>query len=317
MAVTFQDYYETLGVSRTATEDEIKKAYRKLARKHHPDVNPNDKSAEEKFKKINEAYEVLSDKDKRQKYDRFGENWKTGEQFSPPPGYGPQPGGGTYTYTTSDGGDFSEFFQQFFGPGMGFQVPFEGGRGAGSQRRRPGFSTRGSDIEAELPVTIEEAFHGTQKQFTIRRGDGTTKTYKVKIPEHSFAGKQIKLAGQGEPGTTTAGDLILTLAYQNHPFYDIESFDLYRELDVAPWEAVLGAKVPMETLDGNVRLTIPAGTQNGLKLRLANRGLYRSDTSRGDLYAMVNIEIPEHVTAKERELWEKLRDTSKFDPREP
>ena len=316
MAVTFQDYYEILGVPRTATEDEIKKAYRKLARKHHPDVNPNDKSAEEKFKKINEAYEVLSDKEKRQKYDRFGENWKTGEQFSPPPGYGPQPGGGTYTYTTSDGGDFSEFFQQFFGPGMGFQVPFEGGRGGTAQRRRPGFNTRGSDIEAELPVSIEEAFHGTSKQFTIRRGDGTTKTYKVKIPEHSFAGKQIKLAGQGEAGAATAGDLILTLAYQNHPFYDIDAFDLYRELDVAPWEAVLGAKVPMETLDGNVRLTITAGAQNGLKLRLANRGLYRSDGSRGDLYAVVNIEIPETLSNKERELWEKLRDTSDFDPRE-
>jgi curved DNA-binding protein len=316
MAVTFQDYYEILGVPRTASEDEIKKAYRKLARKHHPDVNPNDKSAEEKFKKINEAYEVLSDKDKRQKYDRFGENWKTGEQFSPPPGYGPQPGGGTYTYTSGDGGDFSEFFQQFFGPGMGFQVPFEGGRGGATQRRRPGFNTRGSDIEAELPVSIEEAFHGTSKQFTIRRGDGTTKTYKVKIPEHSFAGKQIKLAGQGEAGAATAGDLVLTLAYQNHPFYDIDAFDLYRELDVAPWEAVLGAKVPMETLDGNVRLSISAGAQNGLKLRLAKRGLFRSDGSRGDLYAVVNIEIPETLSNKERELWEKLRDTSGFDPRE-
>lgn len=305
--MTFQDYYEILGVPRTATEDEIKKAFRKLARKHHPDVNPNDKSAEEKFKKINEAYEVLSDKEKRQKYDRFGENWKTGEQFSPPPGYGPMPGRGGYSYTTSDGGDFSEFFQQFFGPGMGF--------GSTTQRRRPGFNTRGGDIEAELPISIEEAFHGTQKQFTIRKADGTTKTYKVKIPEHSFAGKQIKLAGQGEPGTTSAGDLILTLAYQNHPFYDIDVFDLYRELDISPWEAVLGAKVPMETLDGNVRLTIPTSTQNGLKLRLANRGLYRSDGSRGDLYAVVNVEIPEDINAKERALWEKLRDTSNFDPR--
>ncbi len=143
-----------------------------------------------------------------------------------------------------------------------------------------------------------------------------TKTYKVKIPEHSFAGKQIKLAGQGEAGAATPGDLILSLVYQNHPYYEIDNFDLYRELDVAPWEAVLGAKVPMETLDGNVRLTIPAGAQNGLKLRLANRGLYRSDGSRGDLYASVNIEIPETLNKKERELWEKLRDTSEFDPRE-
>ncbi|MDP4200092.1 MAG: J domain-containing protein [Bacteroidota bacterium] len=311
MAVQFQDYYEILGVPRTATEDEIKKAYRKLARQHHPDLNPNDKTAEEQFKKINEAYEVLSDKEKRAKYDRFGENWKTGQQFTPTPEWGPAqggyPGGGSYTFTSGGGEDFSEFFQQFFGPGMGF--------GAATQRRRTGFATRGSDVEAELPVTIEEAFHGTTKQFTIRRADGTTKTYKVKIPEHSFAGKQIRLASQGEAGTSTAGDLLLTLVYQNHPYYDIDGFDLHRELDLAPWEAVLGAKIPMETLDGNVRLTISPATQNGHRLRLANRGLYRSNGSRGDLYAVVNIEIPEKMTAKERELWEKLRETSDFDPR--
>ncbi len=308
MAVQFQDYYETLGVPRTATEDEIKKAFRKLARKHHPDVNPDDKTAEEKFKKLNEAYEVLSDAEKRKKYDRFGENWKTGQQFTPPPGYGAQPGGGGYTYSTGGGEDFSEFFQQFFGPGMGF--------GSSTQRRRPGFNTRGADIEAELPVSIEEAFHGSSKQFTIRRGDGTTKTYKVKIPERSWAGKQIKLAGQGETGTTTPGDLLLSLVYHSHPYYDIENFDLYREIDIAPWEAVLGAKVPMETLDGNVRLTIPVAAQNGLKLRLAKRGLYRSDGSRGDLYAIVDIRVPEEVSDKERLLWEKLRDGSEFNPRD-
>ena len=309
MPVQFQDYYEILGVPRTATEDEIKKAFRKLARKHHPDVNPDDKTAEEKFKKLNEAYEVLSDAEKRKKYDRFGENWKTGQQFTPPPGYGPQQGGGgSGSFYTTGGEDFSEFFQQFFGPGMGF--------GSSTQRRRPGFNTRGADIDAELPVSIEEAFHGTSKQFTIRRGDGTTKTYKVKIPPHSYAGKQIKLAGEGEKGTSAAGDLLLSLAYHNHPYYDIDNFDLYREIDVAPWEAVLGAKVPMETLDGNVRLTIPAGAQNGLKLRLRNRGLYRSDDSRGDLYASVDIRVPEEISDKERELWEKLRDGSEFDPRE-
>jgi curved DNA-binding protein len=311
MAATFQDYYEILGVPKTATEDDIKKAFRKLARKYHPDVNPGDKASEEQFKKVNEAYEVLSDKEKRAKYDRFGQNWKTGQQFTPPPDWGggfPGGGGQTFTYTTGEGGaDFSEFFQQFFGPGMGF--------GSARSYRRTGFTTRGSDIEAELPVTIEEAFHGTQKQFTIRRGDGTTKTYKVKIPPQSFAGKQIKLAGQGEQGSSTAGDLLLTLAYQNHPYYDIDEFDLYREIDVAPWDAVLGAKIAIETLDGNVRLTIPAGSQPGLKLRLAGRGLYRSNGSRGDLYAVVDIAIPDELTPKERELWEKLRDESKSSPR--
>jgi curved DNA-binding protein len=318
MPVAFQDYYEILGVPRTASEEEIKKAYRKLARKHHPDVNPGDKSAEEQFKKINEAYEVLSDKEKRVKYDQFGENWKTGQQFTPPPEWSPQQGG-SFSYTTGGDEDFSEFFRQFFGPGMGFRTAFDTGGGTqrtSSTARRPGFTTRGSDIEAQLPVTIEEAFHGTQKQFTIRRGDGTTKTYKVKIPEHSFAGKQIRLAGQGEHGANTPGDLILSLIYQSHPYYDIDNFDLYREIGIAPWEAALGSKVPFETLDGNVRLTIPAGAQNGLKLRLRNRGLYRPDESRGDLYAVVDIRVPEKLSDKEREAWEYLRAHSSFDPRE-
>jgi curved DNA-binding protein len=314
MAVKFQDYYEILGVSRTATEDEIKKAFRKLARKYHPDVNPGDKAAEEQFKRVNEAYEVLSDAEKRKKYDKFGENWKTGQDFTPPPGWGPSqgfPGGGAgtrYTYSTDAGGDFSEFFQQFFGGGrMGF--------GAQSQRRRPGFSTRGSDIEAELPVTIDEAFRGGTKQFSIRKTDGTTKTYKVRIPEHSYAGKQIRLAGQGEAGAQNAGDLILTLVYHSDPFYDVDGADLYREIGVAPWEAVLGAKVALETPDGPVRLTIPPGSQNGLKLRLKSRGAYTEQGERGDLYAVVDIRVPERISDAEKALWEKLQQSSSFDPR--
>src|SRR6476469_10426571 len=161
--VQVKDYYSTLGVKREASDKDIRSAYRKMARKYHPDVNPNNAQAEAKFKEINEAYEVLSDAEKRKKYDRFGANWKTGQEFTPPPGYNPYQQGapGGYTYSTGEGGDFSEFFQQFFGPGMGF--------GSKTQRRRPGFNTRGSDIEAELPVTLEEAVHGTSKQFTIRR----------------------------------------------------------------------------------------------------------------------------------------------------
>lgn len=314
MAVQFQDYYEILGVSKTASADEIKKAFRKLARQHHPDVNPGDKSAEEKFKKINEAYEVLSDPDKRKKYDQFGQNWKGG---APPPNWGEQGfpgggggyGGGGFRYTTTGGDydrDFSDFFQQFFGTS---------GTGFGQQRaNRPGFRQRGQDIEAELPVTIEEAFNGASKQFSIRRSDGT-KTYKVKIPAHSFRGKQIRLAGQGEPHQSNPGDLILTLNYAPHKFYDEEDGDLYAEIPIAPWEAALGAKVPFTTLDGEVRLTIPPGSQNGLRLRLGGRGAYRTNGSRGDLYAIVEIEIPTTLTSDERELWEKLQATSRFDPR--
>lgn len=326
MAVAFQDYYETLGVPRSASEDEIKKAFRKLARKFHPDVNPGDKDAEEKFKKINEAYEVLSDSEKRKKYDRFGQNWKNGQEFTPPPDWGGgqpgQPGGfpgggfpgggGGFRYTTTGGdysGDFSEFFQQFFGTnGTGF--------GARTSRRGPGFSQRGSDVEAELPVSVEEAFHGGSKQFTIRRSDGSTKTYKVKIPEHAHAGKQIRLAGQGEPGAGSAGDLILTLVYAPHPSFDIRGDEVYQDIEVAPWEAVLGAKVPFRTIDGDVRLTIPAGAQNGLRLRLKGRGIYLADGSRGDLYAVVDIKVPENMTDEERALWQKLQEISKFNPRQ-
>jgi curved DNA-binding protein len=312
MAIKFQDYYEILGVSRTATEDEIKKAFRKLARVHHPDVNPGDKSAEEQFKRINEAYEVLSDPEKRKKYDKFGENWKTGQDFTPPPGWAPGQGspGAGYTYSTEFGGDFSEFFQQFFGgrgSGMGFGGP--------TQRRRPGFSTRGADIEAELPVSIAETVKGGTKQFSIRKADGTTKTYKVKIPEHSYAGKQIRLSGQGEPGAQTAGDLILTLVYHSDPYFDVEGADLYRELGVSPWEAALGAKVAFETLDGPVRITVPAGSQNGLRLRLKERGLFRENGQRGDLFAVIDIRVPENLTDEERALWEQLQHGSTFDPR--
>lgn len=312
MAVQFEDYYTILGVPRTATQHEVKKAFRKLARQHHPDVNAGDKGSEEKFKKVNEAYEVLSDPDKRKKYDQFGQHWKSGQQWSPPPNWqeqGQPGGGGNFRYTTTGGDydrDFSDFFQQFFGTS---------GTGFGQARgRRPGFQTRGQDIEAELPVTIEEAFNGASKQFSIRRSDGT-KTYKVKIPAHSFRGKQIRLAGQGEPHQSQPGDLILTLNYAPHQQYDEESGDLYTELPIAPWEAVLGAKVPFKTLDGEVRLTIPAGSQSGLRLRLGGRGANRADGSRGDLFAIVDIETPTNLTPEERELWEKLQQVSSFNPR--
>lgn len=312
MSVKFQDYYEILGVSRSATADEIKKAFRKMARQHHPDLNAGNKDSEEKFKKVNEAYEVLSDPDKRKKYDQFGQNWKTGQNFTPPPGWGQQPGGhpgGGFRYTTTGGdydNNFSDFFQQMFGTsGTGF------GQRAG---RRPGFQQRGQDIEAELPVTVEEAFDGASKQFSIRRSDGT-KTFKVKIPAQSFSGKQIRLAGQGEPHQSHPGDLLLTLVYAPHPMFDIDDGDLFAEIPVAPWEAALGAKVPFQTLDGEVRLTIPEGAQNGLKLRLAGRGAYRANGSRGNLYAVIDIQVPDHSSPEERELWEKLQSISRFDPR--
>jgi curved DNA-binding protein len=315
MAVQYQDYYETLGVARTATEEEIKKAFRKLARKHHPDVNPGDATAEEKFKKLNEAYEVLSDSEKRKKYDQFGSDYRTGQQFTPPPNY-QQPRPGEFRYTTSGGGidgDFSEFFQQFFGaPGFGTTS----GNRARTKSRSPGFNQRGADIEAELPVSLEEAIHGGAKQFTIRRADGTTKTYKVTITPHSYAGKVIKLAGQGDQGAASYGDLLLRLVYHPHTEYDIEGDDIYYELGIRPDEAVLGAKVTMRTIDGDVRLTITPGAENGLRLRLNGRGLYRQDGSRGNLYAVLDIRVPSEPSEGERELYQKLKEVSTYDPRQ-
>jgi DnaJ-class molecular chaperone len=336
MAVQFRDYYQVLGVSKTATEDDIKTAYRKLARKYHPDVNPGDKTAEEKFKEINEAYEVLSDPDKRKRYDALGANWKAGQDFRPPPeweGVNVQFGNFGDLFGSGRGASgFSDFFDVLFG----------GRRGA---RAGSGFAMRGQDIEAEIPLTLEEAHRGVRRTITLQvaetcpecrgsgskdgktpcptcRGAGATrrpKTIEVTIPPGVRDGSVIRVTGQGEPGASgaAAGDLFLHVRLQPHPLFDIvgES-DVQIELPVAAWEAALGAKIPVPTLDVPVELVIPAGAQGGQRLRLRGKGLNQRTGGRGDEYVKLKIVNPPRLTPKEKELFEKLAAESRFNARE-
>src|ERR1700730_12943989 len=335
MAVKFKDYYDVLGVSRSATEDEIRKEYRKLARKHHPDVNPGDKSAEEKFKDINEAYEVLSDADKRKRYDQLGQNWKAGAEFTPPP---------SGDNGRVDFGDFSEFLGREQGAGGVsdfFESMFGGRRGAGSGSA---FRMRGADIEAEIALTLEEAHRGVKRTLSFqasepcpdckgtRTKDGKTcptchgqrtirqtKTFDVNIPAGVRDGSVIRLAGQGEPGGdgAPAGDLFLRVRIEPHRLFEvIAEDDLQFELPLAPWEAALGAKVTMPTLDGSVEMKIPAGSQGGQRLRLRSQGLSRRAGGRGDLYAKLKIVVPPKLTSQEKELFKKLAAESRFNARE-
>lgn len=323
MGVRFRDYYETLGVSRTASDDEIKKAYRKLARQYHPDVNKS-AEAEEKFKQIGEAYEVLKDPEKRKRYDTLGANWQHGQDFTPPPnwesifggfggGRGPFGGGAG----AGDASGFSDFFDILFGGGFG------GGAGPFTGRRtRPGSQMRGTDHEAALTITVEDAIKMPTKQITLQSNDPQgpgTRTYDVKIPAGVSEGTRIRLAGQGGPGLAGGppGDLYLKVRIAPHPVYraKADSHDLEMDVRLAPWEAALGAKVGVPTPEGPVELAVPPGTQSGQKLRLRNRGLPASRNERGHLHAVIRIVVPEKMNGKERKLWETLRDGSRFKPR--
>ena len=313
MAVQFRDYYETLGVSKTASEEDIRSAFRKLARKYHPDVAKDKKTAEEKFKEINEAYEVLSDPEKRKKYDQLGANWNQPGGFQPPPdwGGGAQPGG-YYQWSGGDGGGgvdfefggtgFSDFFEAFFGGGRGRSA--FGGFG-----QREHTAERGSDVEADIMVTLEEALNGATRQVSLRRaGSKKVETYQVKIPRGVREGQRIRLAGQGEAGERggKSGDLFLRVRLARHPDFTVEGADLIHEVRIAPWQAVLGDQLVIPTLEGSARLKIPPGTQGAQRFRLRGRGLQGVSGSRGDLYVVVQIAIPKKLSEREREVWEQL-----------
>jgi curved DNA-binding protein len=335
MAVKFQDYYEVLGVPRAATADDIKKAYRKLARKYHPDVNPGDSTAEEKFKDIGEAYAVLSDPEKRQRYDQLGENWKAGADFTPPPGWeggrvdlgdlGDLFGGGRGQ------GGFSDFFETLFGTRRG-------------RRTGANFAMRGQDVEATIELSLEEAHRGVTRTITLHttaicpacngsgekqkqscatcQGTGVVvrpKTLDVIIPPGVRHGSVIRLAGQGEPGTgqAPAGDLLLHVRLRTHAlFHVLGEGDVEIDLPVAPWEAALGAKVRVPTIDGAVDMTVPVGAQGGQRLRLRGQGLQRRSGGRGDQYVRLQLVNPPTLTDSERTLFEKLAATSHFNPRQ-
>jgi curved DNA-binding protein len=310
MAVQYKDYYEVLGVPRTAGDADIKKAFRKLAREYHPDVARDKKKAEEKFKEINEAYEVLSDPEKRRKYDQLGENWNQPGGFQPPPQWGGgQPGGFRWGSGENGGVEFefggtgfSDFFEQFFGGGRGRSA--FGGFG-----QRGACAERGSDVEADIMVTLEEALHGSTRQVSLRRaGSKKTETYQVKIPRGVREGQRIRLAGQGEAGERggKSGDLFLRVRLARHPDFSVEGNDLVHEVKIAPWQAVLGDQLIVPTLEGSARLKLPPGTQVGQRFRLRERGLPGVSGQRGDLYVAVQISVPKKLSEREREIWNQL-----------
>ncbi len=312
MAVQYKDYYETLGVERDASADAIKKAFRKLARQYHPDHAKDKPGAEEKFKEINEAYEVLGDPDKRTKYDQLGANWQQGGDFTPPPGWGGGMGGmgpGAREYHFGGTG-FSDFFEQFFG-GAGFA---QGGRGYGAEdfggygggfQRAP---SKGADLSADLLVTLEEANNGGEKQISFRReGFSATETLKVKIPAGVREGQRIRLAGKGSPGQAGPGDLFLTIRLERHPDFEVDGADLIYDLEIPPWEAALGAKKTIPTLKQKVAVTVKPGAKSGSRLRLRGLGMKKPDGTRGDLYAVVEVIVDAATTEEQKALWEKLK----------
>ncbi len=311
MAATFRDYYETLGVGKTASKEEIRTAFRKKARQFHPDVAKDKKAAEEKFKEINEAYEVLSDPEKRKKYDSYGENWQHAGAggFSPPPpgarrarGFPESQNGGVEFEFGGTG--FSDFFEEMFGAR----------RGAAYQRENYDYGfdrgpKRGQDIEADIMVTMEEALHGSVRQISFRRSDSEkSETYTVKVPKGVREGQRIRLAGVGGSGKEggVSGDLFLRVKLQKHPDFRVEGADLYHDLEVPVYRAVLGGEVAVPTLEGKAVLKIPAGAQSGQRFRFAGLGLSNKEGGRGDLYAVLDPQLPRQLNEEERTLWEQL-----------
>jgi len=298
--VKFRDYYEILGVPRGAKPDEIKRAYRKAARKHHPDVaKPADRAAaEEEIKLVNEAYEVLRDPQKRARYDALGANWKAGDDFAPPNGGTPRGGGPHVGGQYADFDDFSDFFSSIFGD-MG---------GAGRRRTRARGPARGPDIEAELQIGVSELLAAGKRRITL----GPGRTLDVDIPKTARTGTVLRLSGQGEPGRAggPAGDLYLHVRVHDDARTRIEGDDIAMDLPLWPWQAVLGATVRTELPDGRVDLKIAPGTVSGARLRLKGRGLPRADGTRGDLYAVVRIEVPAAPTPEESKAYEALRDAA-------
>lgn len=302
----YKDYYETLGVSKSASQDDIRKAFRKLARQYHPDVAKDKKNAESKFKEINEAYEVVGDPEKRKKYDALGKDWERGGGFPPPPRRGGRPGAGQPAGDFSFGGTgFSDFFEQFFG-GRDFGGHAGGGKFTGFGMDE---AARGNDVEADLLVTLEEALHGTKKKISFRRnGSPKVETYEVRIPKGVREGQRIRLAGQGEAGARRdlAGDLYLRVRFAQHPDYRIDGNDLISELEIPAWKAVLGCEMDVSTPDGNVRLKVPAGTQPGRKFRLKGRGLPTGPDTRGDFFVQLDVSLPSKLSHEERQHWEAI-----------
>ena len=320
----YQDYYEVLGVERSASQEEIQKAFRKLARKWHPDVNKAPK-AEEKFKQLNEAYEVLRDPGKRKRYDHLGKDWHAGQSFTPPPGFGAggrRTASGGNPFGPTGGGDFSDFFRTIFGD-MNFGGGASGGFGRGeATEEAPGVPT--GDQHAEITISIEEAAFGANKKIELesltRNARGglsrSTRSFEVKIPAGVTEGSKIRLAGQGEASVGgRSGDLYLKIHIAQHGRFELDGNDLKVTLDLTPWEAALGAEVSVSTMQEQVRLRIPAGAQSGQSLRLRGKGMPRRKGPSGDLLVKLRIVVPKVLSAVEKKLFEQLAKESGFHPR--
>ncbi|EHQ52896.1 heat shock protein DnaJ domain-containing protein [Ectothiorhodospira sp. PHS-1] len=306
----YKDYYKVLGVERTATQDELKKVYRRLARKYHPDVS-KEPDAEERFKAVNEAYEVLGDPEKRKTYDQLGSHWRPGQDFRPPPDFdawfGGAPGGraGGFSGGFQDDftqSDFSEFFEALFGR--------QGAQRTRGHRTQRGFAGQGEDRTARIRLDLERAVKGGS--VSVRVGD---RTLQVKVPPGVTEGQRIRLAGQGAPGIGggSSGDLYLEVHIKPHPYFRLEGRDVHLDLPITPWEAALGATVNVPTLDGRVDMKIPAGSQSGRRLRLKGRGL--PGTPPGDQYLVLQIHTPPADEKSARSLYERMSKEMPFDPR--
>lgn len=308
----YKDYYKIMGLSRDSTQDEVKRAYRKLARKYHPDVS-KERDAEAKFKELGEAYEVLKDPQKRAAYDKLGSSWKAGEEFRPPPNWDEGfefKGGG---FTDTDAGAFSDFFEQLFGR-AGFHA---GGRGPRSAH------ARGQDSHAKIYIDLEDSFQGSTRNISLSTPAVDAHGYvqvkhrslNIKIPKGIKPGQHIRLAGQGDPGPGggAAGDLLLEIAFNKHPLYRVSETDIYLDLPVTPWEAALGAKIKAPTPEGNIDLKIPPNSRQGTKLRLKGRGLPAK--SPGDFFVVLQISLPPANTEPAKAAYQKMQQELNFNPR--
>jgi len=312
----YKDYYKIMGVSRDASQDEIKRAYRKLARKYHPDVS-KEADAEAKFKEVGEAYEVLKDPEKRAAYDQLGANWKAGQDFNPPPGWDQGfefHGGG---FTGADSASFSDFFEELFG-----RAAYSQGAGAQAGGYRE-YSARGEDAHAKVLIDLEDAYNGASRTITLKHtelgSDGRPqvkeRTLNVKIPKGVKEGQHLRLSGQGSPGVGQgkAGDLYLEIAFKPHPLYRVEGKDVYLDLPVTPWEAALGAKVKVPTPTGVLDLKIPAESKGGQKLRLKGKGIPGKPA--GDFYVVLQIALPPANTEKAKAAYKAFAEAVPFNPR--
>jgi len=329
----FQDYYKTLEVNKKATAAEIKKAYRRLSKKYHPDHN-QDPKAEDRFKQINEAYQVVGDEEKRRRYDTLGAGYAHGQDFRHPRGGTPGWQGVQFDFEGGFGGrgqgpggvsgGFSDFFEMLFGGQPGTSQGFPQAENPYDGRGRPR-GRKGENRDAEVTISLDDAYHGGTRQVTLQftksRPDGgratQTKSFDVKIPPGTTNGTKIRLKGQGGEGLGggDAGDLLLKINIAPHPRFTVEGHDVQTVLRLAPWEAALGDKIDVPTVDGSVRLTIPAGTSSGKTLRLRNKGLPKKGGVRGDLLVNLEIVLPKELSDSERTLYEALREGTDFEPR--